>query len=366
MKTKNVYVSGYFKGNLGDDLFLQILINRYKDVNFYIMADASRYRHFGNNLKIFNLENRIYNKIFNIFRKKNVRIDALIEYIMYRLSDYAVKIGGSLFMEDVIPIDNLKSEYNQRKYYILGANVGPFYTDEYKKAINVIFENSADVCLRDIESYNQFKQISHVRYAPDIAFQLDVSQLSKENRRSVCISVIDLERVNYCNNGEKPYYFFTNEEKQYYYNLIDYIIEDYHRKGFEVNIISFCVRDNDSKYAESLAEKYQYLNTVNYDGNIFSVLMVMSSASVIFATRFHAMILGFLLGKVTIPIVYSEKTTNVMKDLGYKNPYYDISHPEYGYEMDLKNYQNVELSEYIYKSQNHFFELDKVLKQDSL
>lgn len=39
MRKKNVFVRAYLSKNLGDDLFLYILCNRYKNVQFYILGD---------------------------------------------------------------------------------------------------------------------------------------------------------------------------------------------------------------------------------------------------------------------------------------------------------------------------------------
>ena len=46
----------------------------------------------------------------------------------------------------------------------------------------------------------------------------------------------------------------------------------------------------------------------------------MNECETIIATRFHAMILGWVLGKNVVPIVYSTKQTQVLADCGFQGP----------------------------------------------
>ena len=75
------------------------------------------------------------------------------------------------------------------------------------------------------------------------------------------------------------------------------------------------------------------------------------------------MILGLLFGKTVIPIVYSKKTLNVMKDLDFKGDYikieefnnFDISSLNLNYTLDI--------SKEILDSQRHFEKLDLYLEK---
>lgn len=366
MKIKSVYVSGYFKGNFGDDIFLKLLIERYCTVRFYIIADKKKYDKFSRNLCVINCGNRIYNKLFNILKKKNVMLDELIENILAKLFSISIKIGGSLFMEDVVPLDSLKHQYKNKRYYIIGANVGPVFSEEYRKEIINIFNNSRDICLRDYSSFEEYSSICNkVRYAPDIAFQLRTNiEQNNDSTRSVMISVINPERVNKANNDEKPYYSFSKYEIEMYYDYIEGIVRDYHNQGYTVKMISLCSRDKDEKLIDNLSEKYDYIKKIVYCGDIQNVLDEFSRADCIFATRYHAMIIGFLMNKVTIPIVYSDKMLNVMNDMGYTNPYYDIRYPNKSIDIDLQNYKKVELNKAIEQSANHFALLDERLMNE--
>ena len=46
----------------------------------------------------------------------------------------------------------------------------------------------------------------------------------------------------------------------------------------------------------------------------------MNGCKTIVATRVHAMILGWVLGKNVVPVIYSEKQTQVLADVGFSGP----------------------------------------------
>ncbi|MEI3326743.1 MAG: polysaccharide pyruvyl transferase family protein [Thomasclavelia sp.] len=50
------------------------------------------------------------------------------------------------------------------------------------------------------------------------------------------------------------------------------------------------------------------------DTDLEGILNCIGSAEIVIATRFHAMILGWCMGKKTLPIVYSSKMTHVLEE----------------------------------------------------
>ena len=50
----------------------------------------------------------------------------------------------------------------------------------------------------------------------------------------------------------------------------------------------------------------------------------MQNAELVVASRFHAAVLGFTLETPVLPVVYSKKTINVLKDIGFLNHYINI------------------------------------------
>lgn len=81
-----IYVNAYLEKNLGDDLFLKILVDRYKNHKFYAISNTYSSK---NNLQIY--KNTLKMKILNkLGLKEKVYIDS---------KDISVSIGGSMYIE---------------------------------------------------------------------------------------------------------------------------------------------------------------------------------------------------------------------------------------------------------------------------
>ncbi len=102
---KKIRIFTYTKVNLGDDLFIRILCERYKNTEFIIYAPKIYKKIFKNtkSLKVISSD-KPFNKIFGFLYRK-------INYLDMRLSskaDAIVQIGGSLFIEN----NNWKDKFN--------------------------------------------------------------------------------------------------------------------------------------------------------------------------------------------------------------------------------------------------------------
>ncbi|OQP08346.1 polysaccharide pyruvyl transferase family protein, partial [Geobacillus thermoleovorans] len=93
-------------------------------------------------------------------------------------------------------------------------------------------------------------------------------------------------------------------------------------------------------------------------------LDVIAGSSFVVATRFHAMILGWVYNKPVFPIAYSNKMINVMKDVGFKGSYVDFNdlnslEPEEVFRSMESNF--VDISQQIKSSEKQFQKLDEYL-----
>ena len=53
----------------------------------------------------------------------------------------------------------------------------------------------------------------------------------------------------------------------------------------------------------------------SYDGNLHNALNIIASFKLLVAARFHANILGLMLDINVVPIIYSQKTFNMLQDM---------------------------------------------------
>ena len=349
-----VYLKAYINKNLGDDLFIKVITDRYKNCKFYIDAD-SKY------LKIDNLKSYRQNKL-----KKNInRLIKLISKGKKSLDNYymlnkdlCVIIGGSMFIENKYSNMLRKSEKIKKDYYILGANFGPYESEWYFNKYYNFFKDAKDVCFREKKSYYLFKSIPQVRSASDIIFSFDTKNVIIKKSKKVIISVIDCSKKI---KGDFNY-------KETYENKICELIDIFRKKGYSIKLMSFCKSEGDENAIASILSKCENKEDIEiyyYRGNVDEALNVLGDSSVIIGTRFHANILGMILNKTVIPIAYSDKTLNVLNDMNFKGRIFDIRDEE---KFDVQSITDEELNyisditNQVNDANNQFYGIDKVIK----
>lgn len=271
---KRVVVKYYSRLNLGDDLFIVLLANEFPDISF---------RLFGNPLYIFQIKNRPKNLkpqyiksillsglgfISCRFRSLD-KFCAKLEKVIQSHADVFLHISGSIFMEtspndnngylkpvEIVDfekaIEERKNKTDQtpcdnKNKVIIGANIGPVYTEEYLQNIKKDISDCLSVCVRDLYSYELCRDLDNVMYAPDVIFNLKYENrnLKKEDRKSIVFSII--------NAKEKPELKLQAER---YFELLAKSIDELSNE-YNIELISFCEREGDM---EGINEIYNYLS----------------------------------------------------------------------------------------------------------
>lgn len=338
-----IYTDSYFSKNLGDDIFIDILTKKYPKHKFYSISNIKKgYK--TPNLKV------ICNKYIYKFLKK-----FQLEKYLANMCDIVLTIGGSMFMENN---DNDRDfSLGKNKRYILGVNFGPYKTEKYYQNIHNMMSKLEDVCFRDKYSYNLFKDLPNVRYASDIVFALDTSKVKITNRKRAIISIIS------------PKDKLDEKYQETYENKMIELIKFLDGKGYEICLMSFCKFENDEQEIENIINKLPktYRDKVErycYNGNIEQALNVLGDCQLIIGGRFHANILGLVLGKSILPVLYSDKTLHVLQDMEINVPIIDIRKLD---EFDVKSLTDEQLNTHFdvekqkKDAQRHFEKLDILL-----
>jgi colanic acid/amylovoran biosynthesis protein len=359
---KKIMVYAYTQYNLGDDLFIKLLFDRYPNSKFVLYAPGKYKEIFkrNNNVSFYSYDSLIIRGINFLFRKFNSH-DFFRKFLANNC-DASVQIGGSLFMQSENWEQSLKDTKYMRKknrpFFLLGANFGPFKDIEYFNTYQEVFRKYTDICFRENYSYNLFKDLPNVRMADDIIFQLDTKNIQVKEEENIVISVI------------KP--SLRKDLLKYddvYFSKVSNIAIEFIENGYCVTLMSFCELEGDQEAIDEIVNLIpnKLLDKVNkfyYTGNIDESLNVIAESKLVIATRFHSMILGWLFKKPVFPIVYSKKMENVMKDVGFNGMYTDFHDIHNLLPSDVLSCMNgniIDVSVQIKNSRGHFRKLDDYL-----
>lgn len=298
-----IWLRAYCNENLGDDLFIQLITQRYPKCRFYLVSNAP---------------NRQLQKLPNL----TILPETLPQKVVRRLNPSAtpyarrirscqavVLIGGSMFIQQ----DNWQNKLseltglvkNARRFCIMGSNFGPYSSAQYLAGYHALFSKMNDCCFRDERTHTLFSDLGNVRWAPDIAFTAALEKMPGKTQRSMCISVVHLRR--------KP---VLAQFYDTYVQTLQQIICRLTANGWNIRLLSFCAEQGDLECCENICAGMENPPEIlAYSGNLEEMLDAIASSEYVLATRFHSMILGWLFGCRVFSLVYDEKMQNVLQDM---------------------------------------------------
>lgn len=372
-----VLLRGYAAKNLGDDLFFDIALKRYKNTTFILETNEVYH-----NSSINKNNNLII--IPNLMPKKTIIKKAIDQmclrlfpqiysYIFYKQLkkryafvfdkiDIFLNLGGSIFIQppykmktypDLEYHNFLIENYPNKDKYFLGCNFGPYNQKKYLNGYKSIFEYSKDVCFRDLYSYELFDKLKNVRLHPDIVFSYDISKYKVTNQNGYGLCLINPK--NRTNIKYKDYI-------DYYSGYIEYLLN----LGENVKLFTFCKKEGDEEVANDIfasLKNKSNIEVINYTGDIDGFLQQYSSVEYMICGRFHSIVLSMLFDQSILPLSYSDKMINVLKDLNYGGDILDLKTiPLDNYErVSYKYFNGYEIGSAKKQCLKHFSNLDKKL-----
>lgn len=361
-----VFLKCIYENNLGDDLFISTVCGRYPGTQFTLLAQND----LSVSPKISNLEIfRVHPFVYRTLRKISFQFNriCMIDRYLISKSDIVCAIGGSLFMESRKHKDSIRSAKHYNTYwfdqvkkplYIIGSNIGPVYNDHYIDKVRSVFAKAEDVCLRDTQS-KAYADSENVRVAPDVIFGVIDNEVMEHSEKTAVISVI-----NCAQKAKQMKHFDTEKYRNVTVSMIRSLIND----SYHVILYSFCKAEGDEdeiRILKDIIGDNDHLSEYFYRGNIPDALDVMRKADVVIGTRFHATVIGFAMHKKVIPVIYNDKTRNLLNDLHFEGKAIDIENDIYPSYDELMSNQplNDSVTAQLKKESGRQFEgLDRILR----
>lgn len=327
-----IWLQAYSHGNFGDDLFVYILTKKYINESFYLPCEYTS----GTLKKIPNLKilkYSFFDKVLCKLKKNYFPFKRIAKEC-----NVGIVLGGSMFIERRdwrIAVDYYHELTNRiNKMFLIGSNFGPYKSEQYRAEFEDVFRKFSDCCFRDQYSKKLFSDLNNVRCAPDVAFSLrEETTIKKPNK--IVVSVVNLKHKK---EAEKYY--------DQYVSTIRKLCKEFVAKKYDVTLLALCDEQGDSRCCQEIREGLD-IELLSYKDELLDVIRLISSAEYVIATRFHAMILGWLYGCKVFPIIYDEKFENVLSDFHWK-----------GEKCTLNSLQNIN-SAYVI---NNSYELSDVQK----
>jgi colanic acid/amylovoran biosynthesis protein len=304
-----ILLSAYLDHNLGDDLFVDYFVQQYPQHEIHLLCDDASMR----------LNSQL--ESHRSLRKTELRpaVKAVLEF------DALVIIGGSIFQENPA---FYKYDYRRnllvtifrlagRKVFIIGSNIGPVRTRRGRRIFKYCFTLANAVSVRDsasIDLLREWKCRPNYLLAPDLVFSYPYAPPPDARTAGrLGISVI--------NRGARAI------GAQRYVETLAAVSEAYLRAHPEHQVWLFGFdggQEDDGATVGHIAELL-----ASYRSRVFSCvyateppirqfLDAFSSCDYLICSRFHSVVLAMKLGIPFLPIDYSGKTLNMLRDLGYR------------------------------------------------
>ena len=349
-----VLLDAYFDNNFGDDLFLDLLLKRYPEWQFYVFWKKKHPNVLDRATKIKNLVIMPDNCILQC----NWPFDA---YIM---------IGG-----DVLP-DGV--DYNQRiswmKYVkqnggfvaMLGFSLYEKYGSQTIADIKIMSEYADSIVARDRSSAERFRAMvigARVIESADMAFTAAYTP-NKNSGKAIL--------------GLSPRRKLYSQQKEYdtYCDLMALIADGYltdHSEG-EVYFFAFSTGEYDDRVvAENIIERMNIphrTKIVSYTGNTFAFIQELSRCDCFVTTRFHSLVFALIFGIPFVPVIYEVKITQLLNEINYegKRILYGVTEDFYNlksilYDLNAVRYDRSALNIYQKKAELFFSDVDNWIKK---
>lgn len=353
-----VMLNAYIQGNLGDDLMIMELCERYPQTHFYLTGKSCYESTFSKIANIHYIKNdtRIHRLIGGALRR--LLGNQLAGYREFKLLtgryDYFIYIGGSMFIEaDYLGKEQHDGLWLKKTPYIVGCNFGPYKNEAFYRYYLEAFSHLPGITTREERTKKLFEKNCRIEAAPDVVFG---------RKPKYCVSAGDEVIISVVAPGAK----IIGEEQ--YGHLLCSIVNIVSQKQLKPVLVSFCKQEGDEEIISRIIDQVNVpCEHLYYSGkNLDEIEKRIAAANCVIAGRFHSMILAFIYQKKCLPIVYSPKMTHVLNDINFYGYTYELAESaDFSFEsldafLDNEDYFIID-PEYLKRAKKQFVFVDEAL-----
>lgn len=359
-----VLLSAYLDSNIGDDLFVDQLADRYRDHQLHLICE---------NPPSLNVE---------LLRHPNIRTVGLRQALLELYSfDVLVIVGGSIF-QDIPAYYKYDLRRNSlvtlarllgKAVFIIGCNIGPIHSKVGERFTRYCFALANAVSVRDSASFallEFWRSRTPYTMGSDLVFSypFKVSRKTSLQPQRLGISVVNVNR--------------PEAETALYVDKLAELARAHLNKSVDQEVTFFGFNgggngQNDSVPIAAIVQQLEaysgQIKVRQYGPNFAISEFVQSFASCdyVVCSRFHSVVLALSFGMPFFPIVYSDKTLNLLHDIGYTGEvghYFSMQEVHAGGVLAglTRPERSLTLSRhYIESSHGHFVALDRFIAEKS-
>jgi len=327
---KPIFVKAFLDQNLGDDMMLIELFRFFPNTAFYLSCDE--------NHEVY------YKTLFSDYA--NVELTRIPLYQISKFGkDYfsgIVQIGGSI-LQGVRMIGcyyrwrNIHTILKQKKrglfYNIIGCNIGPFLNKITQEFVKEEIKSSDCISVRDKESSEFVKKIPYrgkLIYADDILLSATKRILKDSYKKEGCLGISVMLPLPLRQKKDEIIYSYTSLAEEYI-----------RRTNCSVKLLCFNTGDQgDDQIAKAITSKCVFpekISIVRYScGNVSEMIAAIASCQAILAVRFHSLILAYAAEVPIYPVIYSGKTKNFLRDIGWQKE-----------DIQMKNFAQIDFDKVV-------------------
>lgn len=351
-KKEMLIIGSYGRGNIGDDAFLIILYDFFKQ-NFNITINTS------NDAELpLEVKDKVKFIETDFFKNPIQKIKTLlkIDVVVYGGGNLWLKLIGEKFADRNLVkmlLVNLVCKILGKKIYYLGCGAADL------KGFSLFLARCSSyladyIVLRDSDSLQRLRLKKNYSVLPD----LTVNLIKKENLVKGLEDKKSIKKVKKV--GISVLYFVPNPNKNFDKMLTQIAKLINQNQNIEFTLISMFTSKkepkNDTWASNELIKKVQKKDTckVFESSSLQEYLQILSQQDLVIGTRLHSNILSFVAGTPSIGIAYREKVASFFKENKISEKCLKFN--------NLENLENL-FSKTQQEIQDYYLELNKI-RQD--